>query len=251
VMDYMPGGELFSRIEELGSLLRSEAQFYMSELIVAMQYIHGRGFIYRDLKPENLMIDPSGHLKLVDFGYAAQFQESCKSKCGTAEYIAPEMLRGEAYTQSIDWWAIGVLLFELLTGSTPFEASTTLETYQKIMLYEISFPDGFDPDAQDMVEHFCVKDPTARWSSPRDNELVCGHAFFAGLDWHQVRQQGLEAPFVPAPDSPTDTKYFEEMEDPEPVSEEEMMIAADQFKVDMFPMFTEISLNLQEEESLE
>lgn len=142
-MEFVPGGELFQRLNTLEKMKPQVAQFYLLETFCALQHLHSLGYVYRDLKPENILIDAEGHIKLVDFGFSTRpdVQGMMKTQVGTPVYLSPEQLDGKftgGYTASVDWWSLGIFLFELLTGSTPFE-KTKKDTHHEVCKYSQSY----------------------------------------------------------------------------------------------------------------
>ncbi|KAH9121416.1 hypothetical protein AeMF1_006849 [Aphanomyces euteiches] len=160
LLEYVPGGELFKWLRNFKYFYDHEAKFFAAELLLAIESIHNHGYIYRDLKPENICIDAHGHVKLVDFGFAKhvgnpEYSGRCTTRVGTPQYLAPELLqKGGGYTQAVDWWAFGCLVYELLKGQTPFFSSpndTSFEIYTRVALGKVSFGDRFTPHAKDLI----------------------------------------------------------------------------------------------------
>jgi serine/threonine protein kinase len=131
-LEFLAGGEVFSHLRTLGSFELDITRFYASEILLVLQFLHSNGIVYRDLKPENLVFSCEGHIKFIDFGFAKQISERTYTLCGTPEYLAPEIIRGEGSSFSSDWWAFGVLVYEFLIGHSPFADENENRMYQKI-----------------------------------------------------------------------------------------------------------------------
>ena len=145
VLDFMRGGDLYNRLskEQCWKLNEADVRFYVAELVLALDHLHKLGVIYRDLKPENLLLDSDGHIALTDFGLSKENfnHRRSYSVCGTWEYMAPEVLCGKGYDYSVDWWSLGVLMYEMLVGVCPFEGENKKETMAKVMKSTIEYPD--------------------------------------------------------------------------------------------------------------
>ena len=140
LFEYVSGGELFSHLRHEGVLREPAARFYASEIVLALEYLHGLDVVYRDLKPENLLLSASGHIKLTDFGFAKCVPDRTHSLCGTPEYLAPEIIQGTGHGKGVDWWALGILIYEMLAGYPPFNAETQQGIYAKICAGDIAWP---------------------------------------------------------------------------------------------------------------
>jgi serine/threonine protein kinase len=138
--EYVPGGELFSYLRREGQLPERAARFYAAEIVLALEYLHSLSVLYRDLKPENLLLTAAGHVKITDFGFAKVVADRTYSLCGTPEYLAPEIIQSAGHGRGVDWWALGILLFEMLAGFPPFYADTPNGIYQKILAGAIDMP---------------------------------------------------------------------------------------------------------------
>lgn len=173
--DYIAGyWELFTHLHRLDKFKENEMRIYIAETVLALEKLHGLRIVYRDLKLENILLDPNGHIVLVDFGLSAMLNERSKreSFCGTLEYMAPEMVKQECHNECLDWWAVGVLAFELLTGHSPFrggnEAKFTAEEIQRRIFRQVSqnsppLPDGISAHAKDFITRLLIKDPAQRF----------------------------------------------------------------------------------------
>ena len=207
VFELVQGGELFGRIAA-GRLREESACFYAAELVLVLGYLHGLGIAHRDIKPENLLIDRNGHVKLTDFGFAKEISERSMSFCGTPEYMAPEMILKCGHNKAVDWWALGILLYEMLVGQSPFYSSSPYETYERILSGPVPYPKSLSALAKSLLSQLLVRDPTLRLGSRRDAADVSSHDFFSRLQWEALEKRTLEAPWLPELTSAEDRAYF-------------------------------------------
>jgi len=213
-MEYVIGGELFSQLRKCGRFSNDTARFYAAEIVLALQYLHSKNIVYRDLKPENLLIDSEGHIKITDFGFAKVVEDRTWTLCGTPEYLAPEIIQSKGHGKGVDWWALGVLIFEMLAGYPPFYDENPFGIYQKILAGHIEFPRSFDPVAKDLVRKLLTPDRTARFGCLRDGaEDIKAHKWFAGIDFFRVFCRAYKPPYVPAFRAPNDTSNFDRYPD--------------------------------------
>ena len=203
VMDYIGGGELFKHIQEKRRFTESQAKFIMAQVVLAIGYLHKEmNVIYRDLKPENIIFDEDGYVKLTDFGLAKQGDFST-TFCGTPEYVSPEMLSGKGHDKATDWWAVGVLTYELLAGIPPFYDNDTNQMYKNItgggILWPMLDENGFEfsKAAQDFIIRLLNRDPKKRLGSKNDATEVLGHKFFTGINIDKVLKRQFKAPYYP------------------------------------------------------
>ncbi|OHS99694.1 AGC family protein kinase [Tritrichomonas foetus] len=214
VLDYVPGGELFGRLKIEGRISESRARLYAAEILLGLAHLHRHGFIYRDMKPENILVDADGHLKVTDFGFAktniTREDQTTNTFCGTPEYLAPEVLRQQPYTRSVDWWSFGVILYEMLSGMPPFFDSNPKKMYMGILFEPIQFPNYFSRRAIDLVMKLMDRDPKRRLGAgPSDAEEIKAHPFFEGLNWDDVVARKTVPQWVPPMENPTDTSNFD------------------------------------------
>lgn len=210
-MDFLVGGELFTRLRAIGKLTVEETRFYVSEVLVALIFLHERGIVYRDIKPENMVLDAMGHVKLVDFGFARHLQQGrCASFCGSPYYIAPEMISNGTYGQSVDVWALGVLVYELLVGSPPFGGKNASEVYKNIVFSRFEAPSFLDPDSLDLIERLLDPSPDTRLGCKATEGIaeVTKHRWFRGIDWDRVRRKQVQPPYQPPFSFEGDTNNF-------------------------------------------
>lgn len=200
-MNYCPGGELFFIRQQHGIFQPAQVRLYVAEIALAIGALHAKGFVYRDLKLENLLLDAEGHICLADFGLA-KYAERCHTFCGTPEYVAPEMIQGKSYGREVDWWALGTLAYEMLVGAPPFFSRNQNVMYQKILRQPLTFPEHVSPSAQRIISDFMQKAPEARLgASVADVAAVQSHPYFRELDWEKVLRKGYSPVFRPLANS--------------------------------------------------
>jgi len=210
LLEYVNGGELFSHLRKEGRLPNDSARFYSGEIVLAFSYLHSMDIVYRDLKPENLLIDCEGHMKITDFGFAKVVEERTWTLCGTPEYLAPEIIQSKGHGKPVDWWAVGVLIFEMLAGYPPFYDENPFGIYQKVLAGRIDFPRHFDVKAKDLVKRLLTKEISKRIGCLKGlAEDIKKHKWYKGLDWDLLLNRTIQAPFIPAVKAPDDTSMFD------------------------------------------
>lgn len=212
VTDFMSGGELFWHLQKEGRFTEDRAKFYIAELVLALEYLHDNDIVYRDLKPENILLDANGNIALCDFGLSkADLKDRTNTFCGTTEYLAPELLMDETgYTKMVDFWSLGVLIFEMCCGWSPFFASDNQKMYQKIAFGKVKFPrDVLSPEGRSFVKGLLNRNPKHRLGAIDDGRELRAHPFFNDIDWEAVRQKKIPPPFKPHLISETDTSNFD------------------------------------------
>ncbi|XP_029459559.1 cAMP-dependent protein kinase catalytic subunit PRKX isoform X2 [Rhinatrema bivittatum] len=162
LMEYAPGGELFSYLRNMGRFSNSTGLFYSAEITCAIENLHLKEIVYRDLKPENILLDKEGHIKITDFGFAKKLTDRTWTLCGTPEYLAPEVIQSKGHGRAVDWWALGILIFEMLAGFPPFFDDNPFGIYQKILAGKIDFPRHLDIYVKDLIKRLLVIDRTRR-----------------------------------------------------------------------------------------
>jgi len=211
IMDFINGGELFHHLSREKRFSEERAKFYAAEIVSGMQYLHEHGVIYRDLKPENLLLDAAGHIVMTDFGLSKEGLMAKDDKtatfCGTPEYLAPEIIKGEDYTKAIDWWSVGTLIFEMLTGLPPFYTDDEEKMYQKIMTADLNIPTFFSADVGDLIRRFLQRDPAQRLQEP---DAIRNHPWFADIDWYKLEKCEIGPPFVPNVKSAEDVQHIDD-----------------------------------------
>jgi serum/glucocorticoid-regulated kinase 2 len=201
VLAFVNGGELFHHLQKEQRFDINRSRFYTAELLCALECLHGFNVIYRDLKPENILLDYSGHIALCDFGLCKldmKDEDRTNTFCGTPEYLAPELLLGQGYTKTVDWWTLGVLLYEMLTGLPPFYDENTNEMYRKILSEPLHFPgpEIVPPAAKDILTKLLNRKPEQRLGANGASEIKA-HPFFHSIDWRKLLQRKYEPTFKP------------------------------------------------------
>lgn len=199
VMDFVEGGELFSLLRKSQRFPNPVAKFYAAEVTLALEYLHSKHIIYRDLKPENLLLDRHGHLKITDFGFAKKVPDITWTLCGTPDYLAPEVVSSKGYNKSVDWWSLGILIFEMLCGFTPFwDGGSPMKIYENILKGRVKYPPYIHPDAQDLLQRLITADLTKRLGNLHGgSEDVKNHQWFAEVTWERLSKKDIDAPYVP------------------------------------------------------
>ncbi|XP_075051877.1 ribosomal protein S6 kinase alpha-1 isoform X2 [Mixophyes fleayi] len=213
ILDFLRGGDLFTRLSKEVMFTEEDVKFYLAELALGLDHLHSLGIIYRDLKPENILLDEEGHIKLTDFGLskeAIDHEKKAYSFCGTVEYMAPEVVNRQGHTHSADWWSYGVLMFEMLTGSLPFQGKDRKETMTLILKAKLGMPQFLSSEAQGLLRCLFKRNPTNRLGSGTEGaEEIKRHPFFSTIDWNKLFRREISPPFKPAVTQPDDTYYFD------------------------------------------
>ncbi|KAF8066818.1 kinase-like domain-containing protein [Lyophyllum atratum] len=212
VMSFVNGGELFYHLQREGKFDQDRSRFYAAELLVALEHLHGFNVVYRDLKPENILLDYTGHIALCDFGLCKlnmSETEKTNTFCGTPEYIAPELLESQGYTKTVDWWTLGVLLYEMMTGLPPFYDENVNAMYQRILTDPLNFPPDMPSEARSVMVGLLQRDPTKRLGV-NGGEEIKRHPFFAKyIDWNRLLAKKIQPPFKPSVESVLDVANFD------------------------------------------
>jgi len=207
---YIAGGELFSYLRSSGRFSSTTSLFYSAEIVNVLEYLHTTNVVYRDLKPENLMLDPEGHLKIIDFGFAKRVTENTWTLCGTPEYLAPEIIQSKGHDKAVDWWALGILMYEMLAGYPPFYDENPFGIYEKVLSGKIDWPRHIDQIAKDLIKKLLVQDRGKRLGNMKNGtEDVMRHKWFKTINWEEVYQRKLKPPIIPKIGYEGDTRNFD------------------------------------------
>jgi len=208
---YICGGELFSYLRSAGRFSSPVTLFYTAEIVSCLEYLHSLDIVYRDLKPENLLLDRDGHLKIVDFGFAKRVTDRTWTLCGTPEYLAPEIIQSKGHNRAVDWWALGILVYEMLAGYPPFFDDNPFSIYEKILAGKIEWPRHVDAVAKDLIKKLLVPDRTKRLGNMKNGaEDVRRHRYFRSVDWQEVHCRQLKPPILPKVSYEGDTRNFDD-----------------------------------------
>uniref|UniRef100_A0A665VKP4 Ribosomal protein S6 kinase n=1 Tax=Echeneis naucrates TaxID=173247 RepID=A0A665VKP4_ECHNA len=199
ILEYLSGGELFMQLEREGIFMEDTACFYLAEISMALGHLHQKGIIYRDLKPENIMLNNNGHVKLTDFGLCKESIHDgtvTHTFCGTIEYMAPEILMRSGHNRAVDWWSLGALMYDMLTGAPPFTGENRKKTIDKILKCKLSLPPYLTQEARDLLKKTCCHFSKA-------------HPFFRHINWDDLLARKVEPPFKPFLQSADDVSQFD------------------------------------------
>jgi serine/threonine protein kinase len=245
IMDFVNGGELFQYLKNETRFSEERVVFYAAEIALALIHLHSHGIVYRDLKPENILLDAKGHIVITDFGLCKEINDdNTETFCGTPEYLAPEIISGEGHGYPVDWWSLGTLIFEMLTGLPPFYSSSVQEMFKFIMKSPLRFPDDMSENAKDLLKKLLERDPSKR---------ICGskikkHPFFASIDWVQLEARQIDPPFIPPVTSPTSINCIDPDFTNQDVADSLITSWVDSDDKDLFEGFTYNGQNLRQSE---
>lgn len=215
-MPYVQGGELYRLLKKNKRFPENVVKFYAIQIILGIEYLHNKGIIHRDLKLENILIDEDGYLKIIDFGLAKilKNEEETMTFCGTPEYLAPEVIGNKGHHRAVDWWAVGVLIYEMLIGVTPFYNKNRNLMMSKIQFSKIIFPDrkkykiDYTEEVKDLICKLLEKNKDKRLGTETDSEEILAHKWFKDIDIEDIKNRNADSPFKPNVSSKADTKYF-------------------------------------------
>ncbi|KAI8818964.1 kinase-like domain-containing protein [Fimicolochytrium jonesii] len=201
-MEYVAGGDLFSYLRKAQRFSEEASRFYVSEVLISLEYLHTNKIIYRDLKPENILLDTTGHVKLADFGFAKVVNKTTQSFCGTPDYISVEIVVNKPYTKAVDWWSLGVLVYELISGKTPFGDESSDRIYDNIQSGRIKWHPLIKGHAKELIRRLLDIDPEKRLGSNGDGAEIKQHPWFKPVIWKKAEARQTVPPFVPPCQAP-------------------------------------------------
>jgi len=218
MMEYIIGGEFFSHLRKAGRFPNDTSKFYAAQITLVFEYLHGMQILYRDLKPENLLLTSDGNCKVTDFGFAKRVEYRTWTLCGTPEYLAPEIILSKGHGKAVDWWALGILMYEMLAGYPPFYDEDPLGIYQKILEGKIKFPWHFDRHSKDLIKKLLTADLTKRLGNLKAGaDDIKKHKWFMATAteeyWKDVELKKLTPPIKPDVANECDTANFEKYPD--------------------------------------
>ncbi|CAG9316528.1 unnamed protein product [Blepharisma stoltei] len=241
VMEFMKGGELFFHLKKSGKFTEERARFYAAEILLAFEYLHNIGVIYRDLKPENILIDDDGHIKITDFGLSklgiSESNPKAFTFCGTPEYLAPEILKNQGHDKKVDFWSLGAVLYEMISGAPPFYSKNRNEMYKNVLNKPVEMKPNFSNELSDFLTKLLQIIPEKRLS---DMAEIKKHQFFHGLDWEALSKKRIEPPFKPRISSSTDLRNFDPQFTTEPIVESCDSTVSQDGLINPYPDFTYI-----------
>jgi len=214
ILDFVNGGELFYHLKREGRFTENRVAFYVAEIVMALAHLHSNDIVYRDLKPENILLDSTGHIVITDFGLSKELPptEGTQTFCGTPEYLAPEILKGQGHGTAVDWWSLGTLMYEMLIGLPPFYSQNINIMYQQILNATLTFPSDVEisPEAKSLLGGLLTRDPTKRLGTEDKNASdLKRHPFFKDIDWDTLYKKEIEAPFRPKVNSIMDVTWID------------------------------------------
>lgn len=212
VLNFENGGELFTYLRKSRRFPETMAKFYCAQVVLAFEYLHSLDIIYRDLKPENMLICSNGYTKITDLGFAKRLGTDLRTYtlCGTPEYLAPEVIKHRGYGKSVDWWTIGVLMYEMTAGNVPFHCKEHSEMYSRIVKGNFKCPDFFTKELCDILNAMLQTDTSKRFGCLRGGVTdIKNHRWYSAINWDSIYQQNVRAPYVPDVKGPGDTRHFQ------------------------------------------
>eukprot|EP00416_Gambierdiscus_australes_P038958 CAMPEP_0171098982 /NCGR_PEP_ID=MMETSP0766_2-20121228/50035_1 /TAXON_ID=439317 /ORGANISM="Gambierdiscus australes, Strain CAWD 149" /LENGTH=325 /DNA_ID=CAMNT_0011558475 /DNA_START=53 /DNA_END=1030 /DNA_ORIENTATION=+ len=214
LLEYIVGGEFFTHLRKAGRFDNDQSCFYAAQIASIFEYCHSRNIVYRDLKPENILINSDGYVKLTDFGFAKIIEHRTYTLCGTPEYIAPEVLLNKGHGKPVDWWTLGILIYEMIVGYPPFVDEDPMGIYQKILSGKIVFPKLFDKNAKGLVKKLLTADLGKRYGNLKNGvDDIKQHKWFKDINWTDLLDKKIAAPFKPQVKSESDTDNFDDYPD--------------------------------------
>ena len=251
VSDFMQGGDMFYHLHSNKKFDEKTARFYLIEIILALEFLHKNNMIYRDLKPENILMDSNGHLKISDFGLSKILDnpyDKAYTLCGTPQYLAPEILKNQGYDKTVDWWSLGCLLYEMVTGILPFYIPKGNKINPFIFEEPLQFPSGLNPTTISLIKELLTVNPKKRLGYGKgDANSIKSHEFFKDIDWEKYMKKEIKAPFIPDLEDELDLKYFDKMFTEEPIDSDRPSINTRTREHSNYKGFTYVTNSVQQD----
>jgi len=214
LLELAPGGELFTFLRKAGRFNEKASKFYASSVVTVFEQLHQKLIVYRDLKPENLILDDKGFLKVCDFGLAKVVTDRTWTLCGTPDYLAPEIILSKGHNKAVDYWALGILIYEMCAGFVPYYSDDPMEVYQLILAGDLKFPSHFSRAAMDLVTKLLTQNQVKRIGMMKNGiKDIFKHKWFAGYDWTALLGRTMTPPIQPVVKNKEDISNFDEYPD--------------------------------------
>jgi len=228
LLDACLGGEIFTLLRKQRYFSEDTSRFFSASVVEAFDYMHSQSIVYRDLKPENLVLNRNGYVKVADFGFAKFVMDKTYTLCGTPDYLAPEIVTGQGHGKGVDWWTVGVLIYELCSGVSPFYSSDQTEMYRKIVRGRFRTPKYFSDEAKDIIHRLLKNKPTKRLGVTRGGaKSIRRHPWFASFQWQEFRAETLPAPIKPKVQNDQDFSNFKQIKETDAKKAKAMTLSID------------------------
>ena len=196
--EFVPGGDLYNLLKKDKTFSIERTRFYAGQIVFFLDYLHNKNIVFRNLKLENVLIDKNGYLKIVDYILAKEVKDRTYTMCGTASYLAPEIILNKGHGLSVDWWALGVLIYEMIGGIDPFSDEDVMKTYENILERKLVFSSDFDDGSKSLIKHLLEPDLSKRYGNLKNGvDDIKNHRFFKELNWNKLLKQEIQADYIP------------------------------------------------------
>ena len=251
VSEFLPGGDLFYHLHNSTfQFTESAIKFYIVEIILGIEFLHNNNIIYRDLKPENILMGSDGHIKLSDFGLAkilSNDKEKAYTLCGTAQYLAPEILNKKGYEKSVDWWCLGIIFYQMLMGKMPFSIKND-KINPEVFESKLKFNDDINPLAINLITQLLATNPKKRIGyGELDAKKIKEHNYFSDVDWNKYLNKEIEPPFIPKLEGEIDLRYFDKMFTDEPIDSNRSTINSRSNRATEYNGFTYMTQSIEKD----